>query len=398
VTVPPETRLPSGEPRVRVVLAEGLESAVVTAPEGVTVSAGGVALLESSGKSTVRLTGGGSSIDVSLDPDGGVATAEGPIAISPKGKSGLSFGSNGYAGTLSAQTGEDGKLALVNIVPLEVYLEGVLPHEMGSPGADGFDALKAQAVAARTYALERVELHAGDPFDLYAGIRDQVYEGLRGRTRLASSAVSETRGLVAMSGGRFVKAYYCACCGGHTSDIRVVWPDRESAAYLLGIRDNDTQHPGAFCADHRYFRWRYSFTGKELGDMLRRTLPRTLGVLPATVGEVVDIEIEDTSPSGRAKAVIIRTTKREFRVAGDKIRWVLMADPNQNRILPSTMIKFEKIVENGRVVFLSIVGGGNGHGVGMCQAGAVAMSKQGYTYRMILEHYYPGCDVARAYQ
>ena len=398
---PTTVRRPEGtagtEPRVRVLLAEGRESVGITAAEGVTVSAGGVTLLDSQGASTVSLTGGSPDVRIALEPAGRVAAAEGPITIAPKGKTALVFDTVSYAGSLSIHAGGDGRLAVVNTLPLETYLEGVLPHEMGNPGADGFDALKAQAVAARTYALERIELHAADAFDLHAGVRDQVYQGLKGRTKMASSAVAETRGIVLRSGGGLVKAYYSACCGGHTSDIRLVWPDRESASYLFGTRDNDGRNPGAFCADHRYFRWRYSFSGKELGDMLRQTLPKTLGVDPASIGEVVDVTVADYTPSGRAGSVVIRTTKDEFRVSGDKIRWVLMADPEKNRILPSIMIKLEKIVEGGRLVFLSIVGGGNGHGVGMCQGGAIAMSRKGYTYGMILEHYYPGSETAREY-
>ena len=389
---------PAGtEPRVRVLLAEGLENLGVTATEGVTVSAGGVRLLDSPGASTVSLSGRPPDVRIALEPEGRVAAAEGPITLAPKGKAALVFDSVSYAGTLSVHFGADGRLAVVNTLSLEVYLEGVLPHEMGNPGADGFDALKAQAVAARTYALDRIELHAADAFDLHAGVLDQVYQGLMGRTKAGSSAVSETRGLVLRSGGGFAKAYYSACCGGHTSDIRLVWPERESADYLFGVRDNDGRNPGAFCADHRYFRWRYSFTGKELGDMVRVTLPNTLGVAPTSLGGVVDVAVEAYTPRGRASAVVIRTTKNEFRVAGDKIRWVLMADPKKNRILPSVMIKIEKIMEGGRLVFLSIAGGGNGHGVGMCQGGAIAMSKKGYTYRMILQHYYPGSEVAREY-
>lgn len=390
--------LAGNEPRVRVLLAEGLETAAVTAAEGVTVSAGAFTLLDSPGKSTVRFSGRAPDVEITIEPEGKVATAQGPITVVPKGRTALGFDSKSYAGNLSVYFGADGRLAVVDIVPLELYLEGVLPHEMGNAGTDGFDALKAQAVAARTYAFERVQLHANDPFDLYAGVRDQVYQGLKGRTKQASSAVSGTRGLVLTDGGGSAKAYYSACCGGHTSDIRLVWPERESAGYLFGVRDNDGRNPGAFCADHGYFRWRYSFTGKELGDMLRQTLPKALEIEPAAVGEVVDIGIEEYTPSGRVSAIVIRTTKNEYRVAGDKIRWVLMADPKKNRILPSIMFKFDKIMEGGRVAFLSIAGGGNGHGVGMCQGGAIAMAKKGYTYRMILQHYYPGCDVVRAYQ
>jgi stage II sporulation protein D len=385
------------EPLVRVLLAEGRENAVVTAAEGATISAGGVTLLDSGGACTVSFTAGASDVTVSLEPSGRVAAAEGPVTVTSKGKAALVFDSVSYAGSLSALAGGDGTISIVNTLPLERYLEGVLPHEMGNPGADGFDALKAQAVAARTYAIERIELHADDPFDLHAGVRDQVYQGLKGGTKTASSAVAETRGLVLRSGGGLVKAYYSACCGGHTSDIRLVWPERESADYLFGTRDNDGQNPGSFCAEHRYFRWRYSFSGKELGDMLRETLPRALGADPAEIGEVIDVTVESDTPSGRAGTVLVRTTKKEFRVSGDKIRWVLMADPKKNRILPSIMIKLEKIMEGGRIAFLSIVGGGNGHGVGMCQGGAIAMSKKGYTYRMILQHYYGGSEIAREY-
>ena len=385
------------EPRVRVLLAEGLERAEITAAEGVIVSAGAVTLLDSPGASTAGFTATGPDIRIALEPAGRVAAAEGPITVASRGKAALVFEAVSYAGTLSILADAAGRLSVVNTLPLEVYLEGVLPHELGNPGADGFDALKAQAVAARTYALARIELQKTETYDLYAGVRDQVYKGLNGRTKAASSAVSETRGLVLRSGGALVKAYYSACCGGHTSDIRLVWPERESAEYLSGVRDNDGRNPGSFCAEHRYFRWRYSFSGKELGDMVRETLPKTLGVDPASIGEVVDVAVENYTPSGRAGSIAIRTTKNEFRVAGDKIRWVLMADPKKNRILPSIMIKIEEITEGGRLVFLSIVGGGNGHGVGMCQGGAIAMSKKGYTYRMILQHYYPDSEVAREY-
>jgi stage II sporulation protein D len=398
---PTAVRRPEGaggkEPLVRVLLAEGRESAEITAAEGVTVSAGGVTLLDSGAASTVSLTGTFPDVRVGLEPSGRVAAAEGPITIAPRGRAALVFDSIGYAGTLSVYALGDGSLAVVNTLPLESYLEGVVPHEMGSPGADGFDALKAQAVAARTYALSRIDLRQGERFDLHAGVKDQVYQGLKGSTKAASSAVAGTRGLVLQSGGRPVDAYYSACCGGHTSDIRLVWPERRSADYLHGVRDSGDGTPGAFCADHRYFRWRFSFSGKELGDMLRATLPKALGADPAAIGEVIDVSVEEYTRSGRAASILIRTTRTEFRVVGDKIRWVLMADPKKNRILPSIMIRLEKTMEDGRLVFVSIVGGGNGHGVGMCQGGAIAMSKRGYTYRMILDHYYPGSETVKAY-
>ena len=389
---------PARAPDIRVLLAEGRESVMISAGEGLIVSAsGGITLLESPEKCALRISGGPSNIELMLEPPGNVAAAQEKVTITPRGAAALSFEDVTFAGSMSIVIGADRKLMLVNTVPLETYLEGVLPHEMGDPGADGFDALKAQAVAARTYALERIEKHPAERFDVYAGVRDQVYQGLKGRNNHASVAVNDTRGMVAGNGESLVKAYYCGCCGGHTSDIRQVWPKREPADYLSGIPDRDEKSGRAFCRDNRYFRWRYSFTGKELGDMLRVTLPKTLGISSSDVGEVLDVRIEGRAPSGRVTAVVIQTTKNGFTVTGDEIRWVLMADPVKGRILPSIMFNFDKIMEQGRMAFLSIGGGGNGHGVGMCQSGAIAMSKKGYTYQMILKHYYPGCDVVRAY-
>lgn len=390
---------PAGsQPDVRVLLAGSLSSLSIAVAQGCSITSGGISLLDSPSQCTVRISSNGGAIALAMEPSGRVATAPGEVKIVSRGGSAIGYETSSYAGSMTVSTDPDGRLMLLNVVPLEIYLEGVVPHEMGNPGADGFDALKAQAVAARTYALDRVRTHGAEPFDVEAGVRDQVYQGLKGRTSPASSAVNQTRGIVLENGGSLVKAYYCSTCGGHTSDIRKVWPKREPAPYLYGVPDHDDKDPFAFCRESRYFRWRYSFTGKELGDMLRTTIPRTLGVEPSDVGELLDIQAGDLTESGRVSEIVVRTTKNEFTVVGDDIRWVLMADQEKGRILPGIMFKIDKIVEGDRVAFLSIAGGGNGHGVGMCQNGAIAMAKKGYTYQMILRHYYPGCDVMRAYQ
>ncbi len=401
-TAPRKTRRPTDTPRgipnIRVLLEEGRESVRITARSGVVVKAGGgMTLLETSAETAVLVTGRYPHIDLRFEPDGKVAVAEGTVQIIPNRKSVLSFNGTDYAGLMQLSFGVDGRLAVVNILSLETYLEGVLPHEMGNPGADGFDAMKSQAVAARTYALGRINTRSSKPFDVYSGVRDQVYGGLKAKHKHATSAVNGTRGLVLDHDGEMVKAYYCACCGGHTSDITQVWPERESADYLFGIPDHDDRSKRAFCHDNRYFRWRYSYTGKELGNVLRTTLPQTLGVAASDVGDLKDLRVEKRSHSGRVIELSILTTKDEFTVSGDKIRWVLVADPKKGRILPSLMFKLDKVTERDRVAFVSIAGGGNGHGVGMCQNGAIAMAKKGYTFKMILEHYYPGCEVVKAY-
>lgn len=385
------------EPDVRVALAEGVSSARISANEGLRVTASGMVLLVEDGSCSVRISDTSGQYEMTVEPSGRVAASREDVMIVPKGNPALAFDGVSYTGTIRLQRGAGNGFLVVNVLPLESYLEGVLPHEMGNPGSPGYDALKAQAVAARTYALERIRTRREEPFDVYAGVRDQVYRGLKGRTAYASGAVRDTRGNVLSQGGELALAYYCACCGGHTSDIREVWPRREAADYLHGVLDRAGPDGASFCADYKSFRWRYSFTGKELGDMVRSTLPARLGVEHSRVGEVIDVRIVDRTRSGRVSAIVIETTKGEYTVGGDDIRWVIMADPARGRILPSIMFDFHKVMDGGRLAFLSVGGGGNGHGVGMCQHGAMGMSRKGYTYGMILRHYYPGCEVVRAY-
>jgi stage II sporulation protein D len=209
--------------------------------------------------------------------------------------------------------------------------------------------------------------------------------------------VRETAGVVLEYKKELALTYYCATCGGHTSDIRRVWPQRDPARYLYGILDRDPERGGSFCEWVYNYRWRYSFSGKELGQILKRTIPAELRVDPDRVGSLIDVGVSERSPSGRVRYVEITTTEGSFTLEGDRIRWVLMPDPAGGRILPSTMFNIYTEKINGRVSHISVVGGGNGHGVGMCQNGAIEMAKRGYTREMILQHYYPGTKLTGGY-
>jgi stage II sporulation protein D len=309
----------------------------------------------------------------------------------------LSVGGVWYSGRVLVRAGDAGGVEIINLVPLETYLEGVVPHEIGEPGPDAYAAVEAQAIAARTYALSRMAMNRNQPWDVEAGVMDQVYRGREKQSRLASSAVRDTRGLVLSFRGALCDAYYSATCGGHTSDIRHVWPDRPDADYLHGRLDRSGDAVGSFCAEARNFRWRYSFTGRSLGATLRQTLPLVLGVSASSVGDLVDVRVAERSPSGRVRRFEITTSTDTFVVEGDKIRRVLMLDVSRGRILPSTLFDVEKRMSGDRVANVSIVGGGNGHGVGMCQNGALAMARRGFSFSMILQHYYPGSELRAGY-
>ncbi|MEE9270548.1 MAG: SpoIID/LytB domain-containing protein [Candidatus Krumholzibacteria bacterium] len=387
------------EPDIRVLLAEGQREVVLTSSKGFSVqTTGGLIILEVPGDATARVTASYPSVNVVVSPANTVGAVEGEAVIVPKQNSEIVYGEIPYAGVIRvALEGAAGGLTVRNFVPLETYLQGVLPHEIGNPGADAYDALKAQAVAARTYAVDKMHERRGGTFDVYASVQDQVYRGRKGTFRVATAAVRDTRGRTLQHRGETAKTYYSACCGGHTSDIRLVWPAREAKDYLHGVLDRARTERGAFCRENKYFRWRYSFTGMEMGEILRVTLPRELGISENEVGALKNMRVETRSASGRVITLSIETTKNTFTIEGDRIRWVLMVDVSKGRILPSVMFRLDKAMERDRISFVSLAGGGNGHGVGMCQNGAIAMANRGYTYQMILTHYYPGCTVEKMY-
>jgi stage II sporulation protein D len=360
-------------------------------------SAGGMALVRSDDPATISVRREGTSTQIHLEPQGSAAVAEGDVYITPTGNAELRYDGVAWPGRMLVRSADGSASGLwaVNVVGLESYLEGVLPHEIGNPGPDAFSAMEAQAVTARTYAISRISDREGAPFDVYSSVRDQVYRGREKTSQLASSAVRETRGRVLVLKGQLARTYYSATCGGHTSDIRLMWPQREPARYLQGVLDRDDA--GTFCSWVYNFRWRFSFSGKELGDLLRRTIPAETGVDPERVGHLIDIAVSARGPSGRARYLEVVTTRGSFTVEGDRIRWVLMPDPEAGRILPSTLFNLHKEMNNQRVASVSIVGGGNGHGVGMCQNGAIEMAKRGYTRDMILSHYYPGTEISKRY-
>lgn len=384
------------EPAIRVLVFSTGGQATVAVTGAFRVTSLGATLLSSGQGGTVTIHRTGRSLQARLDSNGQTGATDADLVIEPAGN-GASVGGVWYEGTIRAYASASGTIDLVNLLPLETYLEGVVPHEIGEPGADAYAAVQAQAVAARTYAISRMRKNRERPFDVEAGVADQVYKGRDKQSRLASSAVRDTRGMVLQFDGKLCDTYYSATCGGHTSDIRTVWPDRTSAQYLYGTYDHDGKGGDAFCAAARNFRWRYSFSGRELGAMIRQTIPVALGIPADRVGDLIEVRVAGRTASGRVRRLDLVTSKGTIAVEGDRIRRVIMLNVQQGRILPSTLFDVETVMSGGRAGRVSFVGGGNGHGVGMCQNGAIGMARRGYSYSMILGHYYPGGTVQSSY-
>jgi stage II sporulation protein D len=171
--------------------------------------------------------------------------------------------------------------------------------------------------------------------------------------------------------------------------------DLPPAPYLTAVSDEREDGAGYWCQESRYFSWTASWEGPELDATVRRNLPRLVPLPPEGAGELRDMELVATTPEGRATALRVETSTGRYLIGEDAIRR-LFSDP-EGRILRSTLFLFRPAREGGRLVGLTLVGGGWGHGVGMCQVGAMARARAGQDYRHILETYYNGASVTRVY-
>ncbi len=286
-----------------------------------------------------------------------------------------------YPGSLVIHALPDGKLVLVNEVDLEEYLKGVVGKEMNL--SEGEEALKAQVIAARTYAvheqrLERLRRVKGEKFDLYDDERSQVYGGLERAAGPASRLVEETRGMFLVYEGKLVRTFYSSSCGGATEPAWEVLGEEMERVPPLGGRTCQ------YCPRRAVHKWKEPVVvaKKEIAE---KCLPRELAG-----AKVKSVEIARTLPGGHAAevAVALENSSRVVRLqANAEFRRVLGAR------FRSTL--WDRIEDRGDAV--AIWGRGYGHGAGMCQVGAYEMARDKKPAAEILEYYFPGAKVQKLY-
>jgi stage II sporulation protein D len=326
---------------------------------------------------------------------GGTVTDLGPDPVRFTGAAEWKVGEDRFAGELLVQRAPWAGVTLVNIVSLEEYLRGVVPWEIGRPGPEAIEAVKAQAIAARTYTIRHLGRWSELGFDVYADVRDQVYRGHTGTVEVTDRAVRETRGQILVHDSEPVRAYYSSTCGGHTSTLTEVW-DREGAPYLRGLRDANSRGE-SWCRESAQFRWTEAWSAKELGDGLREHIGAELGqsISAQEFGILTGLEVLERDSSGRVAKLKILSDRAEFVIHGDRIRWVLKPAHSRFGILRSTLFRIEEVRRDEVLVQVIIRGGGFGHGVGLCQTGALGRAHAGQSAREILEAYYPGSSVQK---
>jgi stage II sporulation protein D len=260
-----------------------------------------------------------------------------------------------------------GGLTTVAWLDLEDYLRGVLagevPYRRWAP-----EALKAQAVVSRSYALYQMKTRQAEPYDVETTTASQVFKLGVGNEPILQRAIDATRGQVVTCNGKLFPAYFHSTCGGTTTEAKRVWPARQTAATLCGTRC-------AFCKASPAYEWSWQVSKTELGRRLG------LGRPVLTIETVPD-------KSGRAETVRVRYASGTRTFAGNQFRLLVSA-----RELKS--MRWTRVQDTGTQ--FRFEGRGYGHGVGMCQYGSDGMARAGYSCEQILGLYYPGGELTTLY-
>ncbi len=339
----------------------------------------------------VKLSDGG--ITLREKTQGELETNLHRIAFIPKESSfRLYLNGKPYRGALKITASKNpGSLLVLNPVYVEDYLKGVVPAEIGKLGQQEMEALKAQAIAARTYSLSRLGQYAEGGYDLEASVADQIYKGVEGEDPLVNQVVELTQGEVLTHKGKLIHAYYHANSGGKTEFIEKVW-DKPEESYLISVDDKN------FCSWSENYSWEESWTKEALEKNIKEFLDTLVIFSAGEFGNLLNLQIKERSPSGRVGTLDVVTDRGSYRICGNKIRWALRKGSNHNSILPSTWFDLEIQRESeGSIQGVIARGQGNGHGVGMCQTGAIGMARKGYSYQDVLMYYYPGVKITKCY-
>jgi SpoIID/LytB domain protein len=311
-----------------------------------------------------------------------------------------------YAGDLYLALGNDGLLAVVNVASAETLLEGTVPSEI--PASSPEAALEAQAIAARGQLLAKVGTrHRSDPYLLCADTHCQVYGGETKAHARTTAAVRATRGLLLFDDRGLVDTVYSSNCGGHSEAFQRMWGGTRNPT-LEGVVDappgaatpspvgpdeaavaHHIDHPptGAYCAvtgrERGVFRWRVTRTGAEVDAAVNRL---------HAVGEVHSLRVVERGRSGRALAVEYVGTTGRHTVTGEYANRKLLGH------LKSGLWVVERDGVPGRApATWTFRGGGFGHGVGMCQHGAIGQALERRPHAEILRTYYPGSRLEKAW-
>lgn len=270
-----------------------------------------------------------------------------------------------YRGIVDLVDVGNDKFHVINILDLEKYIRGVLYHEITDEWP--MEAMKAQAVAVRTYAKYQMKENYDQLFDVTSDIYSQVYGGKSAERYRTNLAARKTKGEYLAYNGQVLPAYFHANSGGHTEDVRELWGHDLSPLY--GVKSE-------YSIDQPGYHWKRNFRSSDIQELLNEN--------GYNLGLIKEISIISKTPSGRARQLLIETRDGKKKSVSAK-RFREIVGPN---VIRSNMYKI-----NMQGYFFDMIGHGWGHGVGMCQWGANKMAFQRFDYDEILAYYYPGAKL-----
>lgn len=312
-----------------------------------------------------------------------------------------------YPGSLQLQPNSYGNYTLVNTVEVEDYLRGVVPHEIGHNVP--FEAVKAQAVIARTYALKNLHRFEADDYELCATVHCQVYWGWNQTNDRSDRAIEETAKQILSHDGKLVDALYSSTTGGVTAYFNDIW-DGKQRPYLKSVIDstqpvwdlekrplNKEENFREFIdqkdnfneTGSRAFRWQRESNLEDLTEDLQKYLERINYPDAEAVTEIKEMRVKARSRSGRILEMEVETNQGTITLEKTEVRSAFGP--------PRSTLFYLKPVEdnNGELTGYEFIGGGFGHGVGLSQIGAHHLAREGWSAPSILSFYYPETDMIR---
>lgn len=272
-----------------------------------------------------------------------------------------------YRGSIDIKSDDQGNLTVTNSLELEQYVKGVLYHEVSARWP--MEAMKAQAVATRTYVLYQVEQNQKLDYDVTSDIYSQVYGGKSAERFRTNLAVDRTKGQILKYKGKILPTYFHSNSGGHTEDVSELW--NHDLPPLKGV-----ESPYSLAAPN--YEWKKNFRSKDVQDLLNKAGIQT--------GLIKEIRVLEKNDSGRNRWLEIESRNGQLtKIAGKKFREFI--GPND---VKSNMYDIEM-----KGYYFDLIGKGWGHGVGMCQWGAYEMARQRFRYDSILQFYYPQSDLTK---
>ncbi len=352
----------AASPLVRIGITVGAESALLGAGAYSLKADGKISALTLKGKLSATAKGRRIKVGSREWPSG--------VVLSPE-ENGQSISVNGrlYRGKIELRAEANGRLTVVNELPVDDYVRGILLHEVSPDWPE--EALKAQAVISRTYALRNRGKHGQAGFDLCSETHCQLYGGRSSERDSIDRAVKATEDEVLLYKDAYVNAVFHSTCGGTTEESDNVWESEGSAPYLQIVRCR-------WCKRSRHYNW----TGEIRVDQLGRRL-NAAGI---NVGVPKSLKVLSRSRSGRAVNVRVIGSRGSAVMKANKFR--LAAD---SRVVKST---HWTVVSTGRERW-KFSGRGWGHGVGLCQWGTKEQADQGRSYKQILKFYYKDVTLAK---